>query len=149
MVQLALEILSERARSIKNILAFFSLINDPSLLDAIKSEYTHSHKERLLDLLSSCDYSILEEYHLRNIKNLIALDKTIADDVAIIYANKLYARRVSHKRANVDRLIRLLNTFPEISQKKILAYLSSTNKMVDIKHVITMFPNLRKLAVFV
>jgi len=149
LIQLAIEIISERARSTKNILALFSMINDSSILGALKKEYTEAHRSNLLDLLNNCDYSILEEYHLRNIKNLISLDPTIADDIAVIYANKLYARKTAHKRANVDRIIRLLNTFPEISPKKILAYLSSNNKMVDIKHIIAAFPNLRKLAVFV
>jgi hypothetical protein len=148
-VKLAIEIISERARTIKNILALFSLINDPVILVALKQEYSVAHRPQLLELLDNCDYATLEEFHLRNMKNLIALDPTIANDMAIIYANKLYARRVSHKRSNVDRLIRLLNTFPEISPKKILAYLSSNNKMIDVKHVITAFPNLRKLAVFV
>jgi hypothetical protein len=42
-----------------------------------------------------------------------------------------------------------MKTFPQISPKKILAYLSSQNKMTDIKYMLLAFPNLRKLAAFV
>jgi len=36
----------------------------------------------------------------------------------------------------------------EIARKKILAYLSSNNKIFDIKYVLSAFPELRKLAAF-
>lgn len=149
LVQLAKEIITERSRSNKNILAFFSLINDQNILKQLKSEYTDECRSLLLDLLNSCEYQTLEEYHLRNFKNLLALDIGAGDDIAIIYANKLYARRIGHKRSNADRLIRLLKTFTEISPKKILAYLSANNKMSDIKYIIAAFPKLKKLAAFV
>lgn len=149
LVKLAKEIMVERERSDKNILAFFSLINDSLILSKLKSDYTPNNRLSLIDFLSNCDYRILEEFHLRNIRNIISLDETIADELSIIYINKLYARRVSHKRANADRIVRLLNTFPEISPKNILAHLSSNNKMYDIKYMILAFPNLRKLAAFI
>jgi hypothetical protein len=148
-IKLASEIITDRARTTKNILAFFSIINDKTILDALKKEYTLDHRAKLLDFIANCDYSILEEYHLRNIRNLISLDPTIADDISVIYANKLYARKTGHKRANADRLVRLLHTFPEISPKKLLAYLSANNKMSDIKYMVASFPNLKKLAAFI
>jgi len=125
------------------------LINDSLILSQLKSDYTSNNRLSLMDFLSNCDYRILEDFHLRNIRNIISLDETIADELSIIYINKLYARRVSHKRANADRIVRLLNTFPEISPKNILAHLSSNNKMYDIKYMILAFPNLRKLAAFI
>lgn len=149
LVKLAKEIMLERSRSQKNILAFFSLINDQEILQQLRSEYKVDYRPVLLEFLSNCDYQTLEEFHLRNIKNIIFLDSVIADDLALIYAKKLYARKISHKRANADRLIRLIQNFSEISSKKILAYLSSNNKMSDIKYIIAAFPNLKKLAAFI
>ena len=149
LVKLAKEILIERERSSKNILAFFSLLNDQKILNQLKTDYTLSDREFLLDFISNCDYQIIEEYHLKNIKNIITLDECVANDVAIIYINKLYSRRVRHKRSNIDKIIRLLNIFPEISSKRILAHLSSKNKISDIKYMMKAFPNLQKLAIFI
>jgi hypothetical protein len=73
----------------------------------------------------------------------------VVDELAIIYADKLYQRRTSHKKSNADRLIRLLKSVPQITPKKILAYLSSRNQVPDIKYILSAFPDLRKLAAFV
>lgn len=148
-VSLARDIVLERAHNEKNQRAFFTIINDAGIRDAIKKDYDAPYRERLLDLLQSCDYQMIEEQHLRNIKNIVELDETVADELAIIYADKLYARSTGHKKANADRLIRLLKMVPQVTPKKILAYLSSNNKMSDIKYVLSAFPDLRKLAAFV
>lgn len=143
------ELLLERTYSTKNRKAFFTMLNDKEIFALFKSEYQPSYKTKLLQLLSQCDYNEIEENHLRNIKCLLELDSSIADELTVIYANKLYARHTGHKRANADRLIRLLKTFPTIVPKKLLAYLSSKNKMSDIKYMLTAFPDLKKLAAFV
>lgn len=148
-VRLAKEILTARTPNDKNRRAFFAIINDSKVVEIFKKEYNFVYKERILGLLKGCDYRLLEDHHLRNIKNIISLDPTIADDVAVIYADKLYLRGSGHKKANADRLIRLMKTIPEVTPKKILAYLSSNNKMNDIKYIISSFPGLKKLAAFV
>lgn len=149
MVKLVKELILERVLNDKNRRSFFTLINDEEILSLLKKDYNKSFKKKLITLLNSCDYSMIEEYHLRNIKNIINLDPTIADELASIYADKLYIRGTGHKKANADRLIRMLRIFPQISSRKILAYLSSNNKMSDIKYILTSFPELKKLAVFV
>jgi hypothetical protein len=143
------EILTERKHNEKNRRAFFTLLNDKEIASLLKKEYQSSYKVSLLHLIDACDYQMIEDFHLRNIKNVIQLDPTIAEDVAIIYADKLYKRVSGHKKANADRLIRLLKSVPQIAPKKILAYLSLNNKMSDIKYLLSAFPELRKLAAFV
>lgn len=149
MARIAKELILERTFNEKNRRSFFTLINDEEILGLLKKDYNKSFKKRLVALLNSCDYSIIEEFHLRNIKNIISLDPSVADELASIYADKLYLRGTGHKKANADRLIRMLKTFPQISSKKILAYLSANNKMSDIKYILSSFPGLKNLAVFV
>jgi hypothetical protein len=148
-VQLAQELIIKRTRSKKNINILFTIINDQNILKQLKAQYKQEYRHHLLEFLSNCDYQELEEYHLRNIKNILTLDPVIADDLAVIYADKLYSSRLSHKKANADRLIRLMKNFSQISPKKILAYLSNHNKMTDIKYMLITFPSLRKLSAFV
>jgi hypothetical protein len=147
-INLIKEILIERKHSEKNIRAFFSLLNDKQIAASFKKEYLPAYKSNLIKLINACDYQMIEEYHLRNIKNIITLDSTVADELSFIYADKLYARYTGHKKANADRLIRLLKTIPEISSKKILVYLSNNNYMSDIKYILSAFPELKKLAAF-
>lgn len=148
-INLAREIILERAHNEKHRRAFFTILNDKTIRDGLKTEYNLSYRPKLLSLLESCDYQMIEEHHLRNIKNIVELDPGLIDELAVIYADKLYHRSTGHKKANADRLIRLLKMIPQIAPKKILAYLSSNNKMSDIKYVMSAFPELRKLAIFV
>ncbi len=147
--QLAKEIILTRSHSVKNRHVFFALINDSGVMMLFKKEYDAVCRDKLLDMLSSCDHSIIDDQHLRNFKNLMLLDATLADDVAVIYADKLFLRPSGHKKANADKLIRLLKNVPQVAPKKILAYLSSNNRMSDIKYVLSAFPELKKLAAFV
>ena len=133
----------------KNRRAFFTLLNDKYVATSFKKEYLPTYKPNIINLISTCDYQMIEEFHLRNVKNLVALDSSIADELSIIYADKLYTRYTGHKRSNADRLIRLLKAVPQISPKKILVYLSNNNEMADIKYILSAFPELRKLAAFV
>lgn len=147
--QLVKDILIFRVHSDKNRRAFFSIINDPKVMAIFKGKYDVICRSKLLELLRLCDYCVLEDGHLRNFKNLIELDPTLADEVAAIYADKLYLRTFGHKRANADKLIRLLKNVPQVSPKKMLAYLASNNKMTDIKYILSSFPELKRLAAFV
>lgn len=148
-LKLVHELLFERKHNDKNQRAFFTILNDNDIRIKLKEKYDVSYRDKLLSFLRSCDYQIIEEHHLRNIKNIVDLDPSVVDELAVVYADRLYARSTGHKKANADRLIRLLKTIPQIAPKKILAYLSSNNKMSDIKYVLSAFPDLRKLAAFV
>ena len=145
---LARDLLLERTFNDKNRRALFSLITDDSIKTFLKGIQI-PFKERIISLLNASDYREIEDRHLGNIKNLLDLEPSLSDDLASIYAEKLYARSSGHKKANVDRLIRLLKNFPQIQPKKVLAFLSSNNKMTDIKYMLSAFPELRKLAAFV
>lgn len=149
MVKLLKELLLERTPTLKNRKALFTLLNDNEIREQFKKDYQPAYKANFIAVLNKCEYSEIEEFHLKNVKNLLEVDPSIADDLAIIYANKLFARPIGHRKANADRLIRLLKFFPAISPKKLLAYLSANNKMADIKYVLNAFPGLKKLAAFV
>jgi hypothetical protein len=147
-MQLAKDLLVDRTQNDKNRRALFAMLFDPTIVSYLKSTQL-SFKDRIISLLNACDYKEIEDHHLGNIKNLLELEPSLGDDIASIYAEKLYARGTGHKKANADRLIRLLKTFPQIQPKKILAFLSSNNKMTDIKYMLSAFPDLKKLAAFV
>ena len=149
LVKLIKDILTEKALNDKNRRAFFKLLDDAGVMNLFKKEYNSTMRSRLVELIDACDYQQIEEHHLKNVKNILELDASVADDLMEIYANKLYSRGSGHKKANADRLIRLAKTFPQISTRKILSFLSSNNKMNDIKYVLSSFPELKKLAAFV
>jgi len=146
---LAMDIIMDRVHNDKNKRAFFNLINDKGVLNILKLRYDNSFRLKLIKLLENCDYFLLEDWHLRNIKNILELDSSLADRIVEIYGDKLYSRGFGHKKANADRMIRLAKTFPQISAKKILSFLSTHNKMNDVKYVLSSFPDLKKLAAFV
>lgn len=148
-IKAAEDAIIRKAHSEKRCRAFFTMLNEPFVREALKNNCNSSFRSSLIALLNYCDYQMIEEFHLKNIKNVIDLDPTLADDIAVVYADKLYQRGSGHKKANADRLIRLMKMIPQISPKKILVYLSSHNKMSDIKYVMSSFPELKKLAAFV
>jgi hypothetical protein len=148
-VKLAKEIITDRIHSFKNVIAFFTIINDKTIHEKLKQEYLPEYRTKIINLLSNCDSKILEESHLRNIENIINLDNSLADEAAKIYVGKIYSRYNVHKKANADRVIRLLKKFDQISPKKILVYLSGQNKTSDIKYLVKSFPELEKFLAFV
>jgi len=148
--KLSKSLLFKKASNRPNRRSFFAMLDDSSIMAYLKSEYKSAeHQPRLLDLLRKCDYKEIEEFHLRNIKNLLELDSTIADELLTIYADKLYARGTGDKGANIKRLIRACKTYFQFSPKKVLAYLSSNSRMSDIKLLVSAFPDLKALVPFV
>lgn len=145
----AKDLLLKRATNRPNRRSLFAMMNDSEIMAFLKVEYKREHRDRLLALVKSCDYKELEEFHLRNMKNLIELDASIADELIIVYADRLHARGTGDKGANVKRLIRACKSYPQFSPKKVLAYLSANNRMSDIKFMLSAFPDLKKLAAFV
>jgi len=145
----AKNLLLKRSLNRPNRRSFFAMIADATVMAFLKSEYKPEHKDRLLEMIKACEYKEIEEYHFRNVKSLLELDSSIADDLFSVYADKLYARGYGNKKANVQRLIRLCKTYTQFSPKKVLVYLSSQGKMADIKHLISAFPELKTLVPFV
>jgi hypothetical protein len=149
-VDLAYKIITSEKYSDKICNTFFALINDSIIRNLLKEKYTSLNQKSLLNLIRYCEYYLIEENHLRNIKNVLDLDPKIVDDLLSIYADKVYYRgNNGHKRANVDKLIKLLKNIPQMTPKKILVYLSSHNKISDIKYMLSEFPELKTLAAFV
>jgi hypothetical protein len=148
-LKLSKTLLLKRALNRPNRRSLFALLDDSIIMNELKKEYKAEHRSRLIALIKSCDYKEIDELHLRNIKNLLELDSSIADELLSTYADKLYARGIGYKGSNVKRLIRVCRTFPIFSPKKVLVYLSTQNKMADIKHLLLAFPELKTLAPFV
>lgn len=147
--KVAKDLFFKRALNRKNRHSLFTMLNDGTIRNAIKLEYKPEHQERLLTLINQCDFGEIEYGHLGNIKNILDIDSSVADKLIIVYADKLHARGVGIKKANIDRIIRVLKTFPHFSPKKMLVYLSNTNRMSDIKYLLNAFPDLRRLAAFI
>ena len=99
--------------------------------------------------MDACEIVEIDGEFFKNIKLLISLDSKSADDLAIIYCNKICNRFYSHNRANSDKLIKMIKKIPEISSKRILAHLSSQNLINDIKYMFQAFPELKKLSAFI
>jgi len=125
------------------------LINNDIIRNELKKSYNNSYKKEFLNFIESCDFWQLEDKWLKNIINMIDIAPETANDIAIIYINKLYNQYYTHKRANSDRIIRLIKKCPQISTKKVLAHLSFHGKMSDIKQLVSAFPELKKLSAFV
>ena len=147
--KMARNLLFKRVPNRPNRRSFFAMIDDPTIMAHLKSEYKLEHRDRLLALVKACEFKEIEEYHLRNVKNLLELDASVSDELMTTYANSLYSRGTGYKKANVQRLIRLCKTHQQFSPKKVLVYLSSQNRMPDIKHLIVAFPDLKTLVPFV
>lgn len=149
LTDLAIDIINERAHNGKNHRIFFRLINDDRILYLFKIKYNSSLKLKLVEFLKSCDYQMIEDFHLRNIRNLLNIDSSLSENIIEIYGEKIYNRKSGHRRANTNKLIKLVKTFSQISSRQILFFLSSHNEINDIKYVLLAFPHLNKLAVFV
>lgn len=147
--KMAKNLLEKRVPNAPNRRALLLLLNDKDTFSYLKKEYLPFYKDRLLTFLNKCEYKELEVLHFSNIKNLLALDESLADDLLLIYADKLDTRGTGQKKANIQRLVRVCKTFPIFSTKKLLSYLSSHNRMSDIKFLISAFPDLKLLAPFI
>jgi len=149
MLKLARDLLFKRALNRPNRRTLFSLFTDQPIMDHLKEQYKAEHRDRLIALIKSCDHKEIEEEHLRNIKSLLDLDPTIADELLATYAEKLYRRGTGDQGANVKRLIRVCKSFPNFSPKKLLVWLSTNNKVSNIKFLVSAFPELKPLVPFV
>jgi hypothetical protein len=146
--KVAKDLFFKRVLNRKNRHSLFTMLNDDSVRNAIKLEYKPEHQERLLTLINQCDFGEIDQGHLINIKNILDIDDSVADKLLVAYGDKLHARGVGSKKANIERIIKVLKTFPQCSPKKTLVYLSNHNRMSDIKYLLSAFPDLRRLAPF-
>jgi hypothetical protein len=149
LVMLAKEILLIRSYSERNCRALFALLNDPVILSQIKETYSPTYRKAFLEILTESDYHRIEEYHLRNVKNILELDISLADEIIALYADKLYARSVRHKRANITKLIRLLKRFPACSPKQLLGHMSGRGMNADLRTLMKEFPDLEIFGAFI
>lgn len=145
----AIDLFFTRTLNRKNRSSLFNMMKNDAVRSCIKNMYTKNHRDRLMALINQCDFREIENWHLINIKSILDIDSSVADELVVIYADKLHNRGMGSKKANIDRIIRVLKAFPQCSPKKVLAYLSNNNRMSDIKYLMKAFPNLRKLAAFI
>jgi hypothetical protein len=122
-----------------------NLISNQFILNDLKKCWSTDLSADFLVILKTANYS---ELNIDYIKNIIALDVNIADDITNIYLDSLYSRFTTHKRSNVDKIVNLINKVPEISAKKVLSWMSMNNKNSDIKYLMKKFPDLKKLSMF-
>jgi hypothetical protein len=149
MFKLARDLLFKRALNRPNRRTLFNLFTDQFVMAHLKTQYKPEHRDRLVDFIKSCEFKEIEEQHLRNIKNLLELDSTVADELLTTYAEKLYARGTGAQGANIKRLIRACKTFPQFQPKKVLVWLSTNNRVSNMKFLISSFPDLKPLVPFV
>lgn len=128
--------------------AFFYMLEDDKCLSLLKKENLPANKA-IISFLTPLESKDIEGKHFQNIKNLIKLDSSLADEISYIYLKRLYNRTVLHKKANSDKIIRMLKLVPEISPKKVIFWLSNNSKLNDIKYLLQEFPNLKNLAAFI
>lgn len=147
--KLCRDLLFKRALNRPNRRSFFAMLEDSSIKAHIKSEYKPENRDRLVAFIKACDYKEIEEYHLRNIGHLLSIDASIADELLNTYAERLYARGTGDRGANIKRLIRACKAYPQLSPKKVLVYLSTNNRMADIKKLVASFHDLKTLVPFI
>lgn len=149
LINLCNKLILEKPFFSKNRNAIFKLLEEDFILQNIKQNYSAIYKKKIIDLFNECEYGEIEFNHLTNIKNIIKLDETLINDIQIIYADKLYSKQKRHFKYAADRLVKFLKKIPQANARKILSYLSSKNKMSDVKYIIKSFPELNKLSAFV
>lgn len=138
-----------RAINRKNINSLFTILRNDKVKKFIKTWYKEEHRERLLAIIEQCEYTEFELPFMVNIQSILDIDPTIADSLIVSYANKLQARGTGSKKANINRLVRMLKAFPQFSPKKFLVYLSDQNRMSDIKYLVKGFPELKNIIAFI
>lgn len=148
-LHLMMNMLSSRSYSDKNIRAFFIIMDDSYILDNIKSFYNDNMRESIVELASKTSLILLEEDYFANIKKLIKLDSELATEVVKSYIDKIYRKPSSHKKANVNKILRVLKLFPEVSVKKIIGHMATTNKVIDIKPILDMYPEYNRLSLLI
>lgn len=139
---------TKTSKNFKNRFIILDILNDSLIRQQIKESYKPHHRDLLLKIMKHYSYIDLDESFFKNFKNLIDLDESLVEPLLDIYASQLFTRYTSHKRANIDRLSKLVKFVPQISPKKVLSWLSLNNKIPDIKYFFSIYPELKKLAAF-
>lgn len=135
-------------KNYKHKLIILSLLNDPSVKQKIKEKYNSTNRVNFLKIVKKYSHSDLDESFFKGFKNLLDLDGSILDDLTNHYASQVFYRPIVHKRANIDKICKLIKFVPEITPKRILSWLSTNNKTSEIKYFLSIYPELKKLAAF-
>lgn len=143
------DLLLNNLTSLKYKSAIFCMILDKNILSHIKQNYSDIYKENIVKLIKSSDYYEIEGERFDIMEKLLDIDESLTDIIIRRYVIKLYQRYSYHKKANVDKLIKLLNKFKFISCKKILLLLIEIDQSEDIKYILKEFPELKNLASFI
>lgn len=149
MNEITILMLSNRLRTSKERRLLFDLIAFPGISDYLKANWNSDLKNGLMESIKITNFYELDQNHFETIKRIINIDSSLTEDLCIIYLDKLYSRYTTHKKANIDKINKFIKNFPQVSPKKILSWLSSTNKNYEIKLLFKEFPDLNKLALFV
>jgi len=127
----------------------FKTLEYENILNIIKKDFSKENKEILCEILPCCNFTEYEDFHFKNVKNLLKLDESLADIIIQEYLSQIFLMETLHKKSKFDKIIKLLKNCDKISNKKILMWLSSNKKTNEIKYLIDYYPDLKKLAVFV
>jgi hypothetical protein len=73
----------------------------------------------------------------------------LTDQIVSVYINKIIKYDYYHRRALINKLIKLINCVPNISKKQIVLLLASKNRLEEIDKLIKEFPELKLLKTFV
>lgn len=135
--------------SFKERVLMFKLIEDPQIINDLKNDLTDKDKDLIIDLLGSCNSTEFEKFHYKNVKNIIKLDDRLIDFVMSEYLSQIMVQETNHKKAKIDKILKLLKSCKEISPKKVLKWLSSEKRTNEIKYLVSYYPDLKKLVAFV
>jgi len=130
---------------------FFNLLNNREVFLEFKNMYTEDLRSTLYKKIEKLGTTALT-YNLVGLSILemaIDIDPELSKPLTELYITHLYSRYVRHNRANVDRLVKLIKKIDTINPKIVLVCLTKLNKHKDIKKLIEVYPELKKLALFV
>lgn len=128
--------------------AILFFLKDKEIFDEIKSSYDNKNKNRLAYIVKNMSNHQLFNDHFVNIKNLLAIEPSLADEITSKYIYSIYSRSEYHKRAKIDKIIKFLQEIPEISPKKVFSILSVRSKKNEIKYMLAAYPQLKTIATF-
>lgn len=123
------------------------MLKSPVSRQLIKDKYDPSFK--VTRFFKSYCLGDWENNCFENIKNILDLDPSLFESVLDSYLKLRFNVLSGHRRANVDKVTKAIKHVPQITPKKVLNWLSVNNKSSDIKYLISVYPELSKIALFI
>ena len=127
----------------------FKILENENILNELKKQITVKDKDYLIEGLGCCNYTEYEKCHFKNMKNLIQLDSSLTDNLVDDYLSQILVQETNHKKAKIDKILKLLKNCKQISPKKVLTWLSNNKRSNEIKYLVSSYPDLKKLVAFV